>query len=77
MCAAWAQAAVEGALSSLANLAEDCPEVRRAAGDAGAVELLVACLQSARNGEPALNETLIMCGAGESLRSWFVKGLGK
>ncbi len=42
---------MEGALSSLANLADGCPEVRRAAGDAGAVELLVACLQSARSGE--------------------------
>jgi hypothetical protein len=45
------QAAVEGALSTLSNLGEDSPEFRRAAGEAGAVEILVACLLNARNGE--------------------------
>ncbi len=56
MCCAWEQAAVEGALSSLANLADGCPEVRRSAGEAGAIELLVTCLQSAQNGEPTINQ---------------------
>lgn len=51
-----AQAAVEGALSSLANLADGCPEVRRAAGDAGAIELLVTCLQSAQNGASIIRQ---------------------
>ncbi|EIE19244.1 hypothetical protein COCSUDRAFT_83592 [Coccomyxa subellipsoidea C-169] len=52
-----AQAAVEGALSSLANLADGCPEVRRSAGEAGAIELLVTCLQSAQNGKGTLRMT--------------------
>lgn len=55
-CWALAQAAVEGALSSLANLADGCPEVRRAAGDAGAIELLVTCLQSAQNGASIIRQ---------------------
>lgn len=45
------QAAVEGALSSLSNLAEDCPEVRQAAGAAGAVQILATCLKNATIGE--------------------------
>jgi hypothetical protein len=53
------QAAVEGALSTLASLADDCPEVRRAAGVAGAIEILAACLCNATIGERSLASSVL------------------
>ena len=46
------QAALEGALSTLANLADQSAEAQQAALENGLADILVSCLQQALNGAP-------------------------